>query len=93
MCNISQSCDQRFDVNCGPQSEVIVLGTLKGLSKKKLKHVHMLLECTLQIGDEHVAWAKERASDWRCVQSKRVKEKLYSEQYKRYNLSLGHHCG
>jgi hypothetical protein len=22
-----------------------------------------------------------------------MKEKLYSEQYKRYNWSMGHHCG
>jgi hypothetical protein len=25
------------------------------------------LECTLQIGNEHVTLVKERASDWRCV--------------------------
>ncbi len=51
------------------------------------------LTCTLQIGDKHVMWMKEKASDQRCVQPKHVKEKLCSEQYKRYNLSQGHHCG
>jgi hypothetical protein len=29
MCNLSQSCDQTFDVNCSPQSDVIVSGTPK----------------------------------------------------------------
>jgi hypothetical protein len=51
------------------------------------------LKCTLQISDENVRWVKERTSDWHCVQPKHVKKKTYSEQYKRYNLSQGHHCG
>ncbi len=29
MLSILQSCNQRLEVNCGPQSEVIVLGTPK----------------------------------------------------------------
>jgi hypothetical protein len=37
MCNILQSCDQTFDVNCGPQSEVIVLGTPKRVIQEKTK--------------------------------------------------------
>jgi hypothetical protein len=40
------------------------------------------MKCTLQIGDEHVMWAEERESNWRCVWPKRVRKKLYSEQYK-----------
>jgi hypothetical protein len=41
MCNISQSCDQTFYVNCGPQSEVIVSGTPKQVIQEKTKaHAH-----------------------------------------------------
>jgi hypothetical protein len=36
----------------------------------------------------------ERESEWLAqCEPKGVKEKLYSEQYKRYNLSRGHDCG
>ncbi len=44
------------------------------------------MKCTLQIDDEHVTWAEERASNWLCVWPKRVRKKLYSEHYKRYGV-------
>jgi hypothetical protein len=49
-----------------------------------------------EIGDKREMWAIERAIG--AVYSPRVWKKLYSEQlhsvqYKRYNLSRGHHCG
>jgi hypothetical protein len=39
------------------------------VKKKTLKRKRNVerLKCSLQIGDKHVMWAKERASDWRCV--------------------------
>jgi hypothetical protein len=37
MCNTLQSCDQVFDVNCQPQSEVIVSGTPKWVIQEKIK--------------------------------------------------------
>jgi hypothetical protein len=37
MCNISQSCDQTFEVNCGLRSIVIVSGTLKRVIQEKTK--------------------------------------------------------
>ncbi len=37
MCNISQSWDQIFELNCGPQSKVIVSGTLKWEIQEKTK--------------------------------------------------------
>jgi hypothetical protein len=35
MFNISQSCDQTFEVNCSPQLEVLILGTLKRVIQEK----------------------------------------------------------
>jgi hypothetical protein len=37
MFNISQSCDQPFEVNCGPRSELIVSCTLKRVIQEKTK--------------------------------------------------------
>jgi hypothetical protein len=37
MFNISQSCNQRFEVKCGPRSEVIVSGTQKLEIQVKVK--------------------------------------------------------
>jgi hypothetical protein len=37
MCNISQSCDQTFDVKCSSRSEVIDLGTPKRVVREKTK--------------------------------------------------------
>jgi hypothetical protein len=37
MLSISQSCNQRFEVNCGPQSEGIVSGTPKHKIQEKVK--------------------------------------------------------
>ncbi len=61
----------------------------------KEKEMFYCLKCTLQIDNKHVTWAKEWTSEWLCVQySPSVwKKKLYNEQYTRYNLSQGHHCG
>ncbi len=44
-------------------------------------------------GDKELQNVGERESDSRCILPGRVKEKLNSEQYKRYNLSRGHLCG
>ncbi len=37
MCSILQSCDQMFDVNCSPRSEMIVPGTPKRVIQEKTK--------------------------------------------------------
>jgi hypothetical protein len=37
MLSISHSLDQRFEVNCGPRSEVIVSGTPKREIQEKVK--------------------------------------------------------
>jgi hypothetical protein len=37
MLSISQCCNQRFEVNCGPRSEVIVSGTQKLEIQVKVK--------------------------------------------------------
>jgi hypothetical protein len=45
MCNILQSYDQTFEVNCGPQLEVIVSGTPKQvIQEKKQACVHTATE-------------------------------------------------
>jgi hypothetical protein len=54
MCNISQSCDQTFVVNCGPRSEVIVSGTPKGVIQEKTKvHAH----ATVDVSESGIAVA------------------------------------
>ncbi len=44
-----------------------------------------------KIGDKHEMWAKEKVTG--AVYGPGMWKKLYSEQYKRYNLIRGDHCG
>jgi hypothetical protein len=90
---IIQCCPNRCLATC--LSTVLLQVWKWNLCEKTLKRKRMLqrLKCTLQTGDEHITWANERVSDWRCVSPNVWKKKLYSEQNKRYNLSRGRHCG
>jgi hypothetical protein len=49
MFNISQSIDQTFEVNCGPQSEVIILGTPKWDIQE---NINALAHATTEISDK-----------------------------------------
>ncbi len=41
MFNVLQSCDQTFDLNCGPRSEVIISGATKRVIQEKTwAHAH-----------------------------------------------------
>jgi hypothetical protein len=52
MCNISPSWDQIFEVNCVPQSEVIVSGTPKREIQEKSK---VLVHATAEVSDKRTA--------------------------------------
>jgi hypothetical protein len=67
MFNILQSCDQTFEVNCGPRSEVIALGTPKRVIQEKTK---ALVHAAADISENRMA------SIHLNVQSVMVKMKL-----------------
>ncbi len=63
------------------------------MKKKFCGKKAVALELHTAIGEKHELWAKERAAGAVYSPSVCVGEQVYSEQYKRYNLSRGHHCG
>jgi hypothetical protein len=78
---------------CVQQNLIVGFQILKwNLSEKKCIKSWSAWGVHCRLGDEPKTWAKERATGTVYIPV-HVKERLYSEQYQRYKLSWGHHCG